>query len=85
MGFRLILFLLVAWLVYIALRRSLARFEDKRGTENKERPEQQMVQCRTCGTHVPAAEAIERDGESFCCLEHADQATQDKGDDEDQT
>jgi uncharacterized protein len=29
-----------------------------------------MVACASCGVHVPAGEALERDGRLYCCAGH---------------
>jgi uncharacterized protein len=31
-----------------------------------------MVACAHCGLHVPTAEAVERDGRSYCSAAHRD-------------
>jgi len=82
MGFRLILFLLVAGLIYFLLRRWIDRLgvDSTPGVDAK--PEQEMLQCQHCGTHIPADEAITREGRIYCCREHADASSTDNPDDQ---
>lgn len=33
---------------------------------------QPMIACSLCGTYVPRDDAVEHEGRSYCCREHAD-------------
>jgi uncharacterized protein len=67
---RVLLLIAIGVIVYILLRRWLAR---------KAGPAQPlaytpMVSCMSCGLHLPRDSAIERAGRYYCCREHADQS-----------
>lgn len=32
----------------------------------------ELVQCSRCAIHVPRGEALQRDGDWYCCAEHRD-------------
>lgn len=42
-----------------------------RKRHNSHSAPQLMLECRHCGVHFPADDAIRRNGEAFCCAEHA--------------
>lgn len=67
---RILLLLAIGVIAYLLLRRWLAR---------KTSPTQPpayapMVNCVSCGLHLPRDTAIERDGRYYCSREHADQS-----------
>lgn len=37
------------------------------------RAREQILRCEVCGVHVPASEAVSRDGHHFCSVAHRDQ------------
>ncbi len=39
--------------------------------------EQKMLRCARCGLHVPASEAVQRDGRDYCSADHARQGPAD--------
>lgn len=34
-------------------------------------PYTETIACKKCSLHIPKADAIERDGDYYCCQEHA--------------
>jgi len=80
MGFigliRLIALAAAVWLVwrYVA-RRNTARTVEPR-------IDQKVVACAICGTHVPEADALSDNGESYCSSEHLEQAVAERNDKE---
>lgn len=68
MFLRLLIFLALlgaAWFIWKKVTTAGAVESDKRDAF------QQMVQCRTCGVHLPIAEAItDEEQHHFCCQEH---------------
>jgi uncharacterized protein len=67
---RIVFFLLLAIVVYMAWR-SMQRRNDHKGTSRPAQPQPQaMVSCATCGLHVPRQEALLLGDRYFCCEEH---------------
>jgi len=67
---RLILILAVLWLLF-----SLARYIQRLGRQRGGKPASpvktgRMVQCNTCGTHLPAESAIVDESGTYCCEDH---------------
>ena len=63
---RLLFFLLLAFLVYLAVRgfsRPAGKKPPKGGSER-------MVHCEHCGLYLPESEAIRVEGRNFCSPEH---------------
>lgn len=65
---RLIIFLLIGWLLFRLVRDWLNR----RPKIKKPADEiiDTMVRCIQCDVHLPRQNAIEKDGQFFCCEEH---------------
>ncbi len=40
---------------------------------NNDKPPMKMVRCEHCKVHVPAQQAIQKDGAFFCCEAHSRQ------------
>jgi uncharacterized protein len=85
---RLLIWLLLALLVVLALRKSLGRGLQGRAGESAsgagqpapgggERPAEAMVCCAHCQLHVPASEAVYRDEHAYCCEAHAQLSAED--------
>ena len=68
---RLLLLLAIGVIVFMLLRRWLARNAGQSGRTPTYTP---MVSCMSCGLHLPRDTAIERNGRYYCCREHADQS-----------
>lgn len=64
---RAILLVGLAAAAWLLLRRFWPSQEAERPSEGEYR---RMVACRHCGVHLPADEAITRDGASYCCRAH---------------
>jgi uncharacterized protein len=67
---RLLLLIAIGVIVFLLLRRWLAR------NAGPAQPPayMPMVSCMSCGLHLPRDSAIERNGRYYCCREHADQS-----------
>lgn len=78
MGIRLILFLLACWVIYYFIRRLLGNQRTNRSNDPSP-PAVDMVRCDLCGTHLPAPEAVSRNGKHYCSREHL-KAARDKTD-----
>lgn len=66
--------ILVALVVMRLLaRHSASRHRRARATPRRPAPKrmQAMVPCAHCGVHLPASDAIHRDGHTWCSEEHA--------------
>ena len=68
---RILFFLLLAIVVYMAWRAMQRRGGDRSaaGQEQQQTP-QAMVSCATCGLHLPRQEALALGDRYFCCEEH---------------
>ena len=68
---RILFFLLLAIVVYLAWRALQRRGSDRSSTgQEQQRTPQAMVSCATCGLHLPRQEALALGDRYFCCEEH---------------
>ncbi len=68
----LIVFIVVIG-VLLLLKRGQQRDRHRRPPAGASHAEpEQMLPCRHCGVHLPASRCVWRDGEPYCCAEHAD-------------
>jgi uncharacterized protein len=69
---RILFFLLLAAVVYLALRSMRGRGTGGAASaRNRRSPEPQaIVSCAKCGLHVPREEALTLGDRYFCCEEH---------------
>ncbi len=65
---KIILFLVIAFIVYLALKGSSRG--RRRGTEAEGRKPESMVACARCRVNLPRSEALEADGRFYCSEEH---------------
>ncbi len=69
MGLRFIAFLvligLVAFFVRRFIRNKLTQHDEKKKIESRA-----TIKCDHCGVFVPESEALEQDGNHYCCREH---------------
>ncbi|RCX29871.1 uncharacterized protein DFQ59_106103 [Thioalbus denitrificans] len=70
--FRLIALAIIVWLAWHFLRRwrEGSRLPARRPPAAV--PTERMLRCAHCGVFVPAAEALMRDGQPYCCARHRD-------------
>jgi uncharacterized protein len=68
---RILFFLLLAIVVYVAWRAMQRRGGDRSAAarEQQQTPPA-MVSCATCGLHLPRQEALALGDRYFCCEEH---------------
>lgn len=79
---KLFIWLLLGFLVYLALRKKAktsftktdhsAKSENMASASEADSSGETMVCCKRCKVHVPASEAVQRGVDSFCSVEHAD-------------
>jgi uncharacterized protein len=68
---RIVFFLLLAMVAYIAWRFVQKRGRDRgAGGQEQQQVPQTMVSCATCGLHLPRQEALPLGDRYFCCEEH---------------
>jgi uncharacterized protein len=87
---RLLMWLILAALVYFAIRKNLRTRSDKTKPEQtassdwadasstysaNRKESEAMLSCAHCQVYFPASEVVLRNQQNFCCLEHADQAS----------
>ena len=65
---RLIIIVIIGWLLFRLYRRWQQRLENKQ-TGAGEKIDT-MVKCAECGVHLPKQNALENNGQFFCCEEH---------------
>jgi uncharacterized protein len=68
---RILFFLLLALVVYVAWRAMQKRGGHRSSTDREQQQTPQaMVSCATCGLHLPRQEALALGDRYFCCEEH---------------
>jgi len=65
---RLIIFLLIGWFLFRLVRNWLK--QSARIKKPADEKIDTMVRCSKCGVYSPKQNAIEKDGQFFCCEEH---------------
>ncbi len=65
----LILILIVAVLLWL-LKRAFGSAPEPDKLESAK--SENMRQCKYCGVHVPESAIVTKDGEPYCCQEHAE-------------
>jgi uncharacterized protein len=68
MGIRYILLGLALWLLFSTLRRYIRQRKQKVA---ESRHPVNMVACNHCGVHLAQEEAIHKEKNYYCCLEHS--------------
>lgn len=69
---KILLFLGIALLVYLALRwRRMAGRRSGANPPDHPAPDVTVVACSRCGVHVPISESVEVAGQRYCCEEHS--------------
>lgn len=86
---RLLMWLVLAVLVYFALRKNFRKRQNKTPAESatsndwadasstysaNRKESEAMLSCAHCQVYFPASEVVVRDQQNFCCSEHAEQA-----------
>ncbi|WMW79883.1 PP0621 family protein [Undibacterium cyanobacteriorum] len=73
---RLLMWLALAVLVYLALRKQTQRQAKETKSQSTAAPSggEQMLPCAVCQVFIPESEAIIRHGQAYCCNDHADRA-----------
>jgi uncharacterized protein len=71
----LIAVLLLLWLLFGRTRR-VDRKAPPSDAARRSIASEGMVACAHCGVHVPASEAVQRDGRSYCGVAHRDAGPQ---------
>lgn len=71
---RVLLLIVLAWLVYIVIKRAFfshdSTYPTQKNSKTEQKPEQsseqKIVQCATCGMHVLESESIKKGGLVIC-------------------
>lgn len=71
MVFRLLIAAIAIMLAIMLIKR--LRRGKQINSEKKPPSFETMVSCKSCGLRLPKSEAIEKNGEYFCCREHSEQ------------
>ncbi|MFZ6798763.1 PP0621 family protein [Undibacterium sp. Di24W] len=87
---RLLMWLILAALVYFAVKKNLRARSNKMRSEQtasndwadasstysaNRKESEAMLSCAHCQVYFPASEVVVRHQKNFCCIEHADQAS----------
>lgn len=70
MIFRLLLAIFIVGLIVLLFKRVFKKL-NKPTDEKKIDHFKDTVTCETCGLRLPKQDAIEKDGQYYCCKEHA--------------
>ncbi|MCK9529638.1 MAG: hypothetical protein M0R77_03610 [Gammaproteobacteria bacterium] len=65
---RILLLIAIGWLVYQVLVRP---WLGSRRLRQRAPRQVQAVRCARCGIHLPAGDAVTRDGQAYCSQEHS--------------
>ena len=65
---RLIIIVIIGWILFRLYRRWQQRLANRQ-TGAGEKIDT-MVKCAECGVHLPKQNALENNGQFFCCEEH---------------
>jgi uncharacterized protein len=65
---KILLLAIAIWLVYVILKRYRASMQRPRDNVTED-----MVQCATCGMHLPKSDSLTQDGLHFCSHSHLEQ------------
>lgn len=65
---RLLIIIAIVGVVFLLLR-SLRRTPPPL---SKTPTTEDMLRCKQCGVHIPSSEAVQANGENFCCAAHRD-------------
>lgn len=68
---RLLLIGILLWVIYRLVKRFVTSAKMPQKRTQQDQPAAMMVRCRSCGLHIPKHEAIERNGNNYCCIEHS--------------
>lgn len=69
---RLIALAALCWLLYRLILSLLSKVQRPTRRHEAEPKGGAMVRCAQCGLHVPQVQALEKDGNYYCCTEHRD-------------
>ena len=68
--FRILIIVAIVWISY----RMYINWKTKKSLSNKQPNNKQdiknMVQCATCGVHLPEQEAVKQSDKFYCCEAH---------------
>ncbi len=68
---RFIIILVAIALVFFILKKSLQQLISS-NSKTRTKPQESMLPCEYCQTHVPASEAVHHAEKSFCKNQHLD-------------
>ncbi len=66
----IVIFGALIWLGLLQIRRYLAHRKDGDGLDAATTLASRIVPCTHCGVHIPEADAINHQGQFFCCKKH---------------
>ena len=70
---KLILIAIAFWLIILVLKRYRRGMDQQtQATEKERQPGESMVQCASCGVHIPESDSLKARGHHFCCQAHID-------------
>lgn len=73
MGFYKLIIVSVAVWIAFRLYKHLTNRPSVSKKQSGKNASKKMVQCKTCGLHVPIDEALSKNDDYYCCSAHRDQ------------
>jgi len=70
---RLIAIALIIWIGYVLIKNFLRKSklqQNSKGAIPEQNPQQKMVRCEHCGSHLPLHLAFKKDSNHYYCPEH---------------
>ena len=66
----LIRIIVIALIIYLVIQIFKRWAANKNSRASSSRQEKEMVRCHVCQLHIPADEALEKEGHFYCSQEH---------------
>jgi formylmethanofuran dehydrogenase subunit E len=63
---RILILIILIWIVYVVLKRFMAKASAQNKPKNDTTPTEKIVACHQCGLHVPESESRKINGETYC-------------------
>ncbi len=63
---RILLLIALVWLLYVVIKRAFLTPHSDNTPQQNSKVEEKIVQCATCGTHVPESESVLIESKIIC-------------------
>jgi uncharacterized protein len=71
--YKVLFFVGIAFLIYLGFvlnKRKAELARKQQAVQKKQSASHVMVECAHCGLFLPKSDALQKDGEYYCCPEH---------------